>query len=147
MSSVVLAVFQCWYPHTFIMQPTAPLQKTADKATSKNFLFSRKQQKIYSYIFYHLCITVTIFQETKPLSIFQQEYFLWHNTKNNRVNNKLKYYTSYCYFIFSIIFKSTLLYPISQNALRSWWQQLLGKIWVFQCQNAAMAHISRKTKS
>ena len=68
---------------------------------------------------------------TKSLSIFQQEYFLWHNTKNNRVNHKLKHYTSYCYFIFSIIFKSTLLYLISQNALRSWWQQLLGKIWVF----------------
>ena len=64
-----------------------------------------------------------------------------------RVNNKLKKYTSHLYFIFSIIFKSTLLYPISQNALRSWWQQPLGKTWVLQCQNGAMTHISRKTKS
>ena len=40
MSSVVLAVFQCWYPHTFIMQPTEPLKRTADKATSKDLKFS-----------------------------------------------------------------------------------------------------------
>ena len=38
-SSAVLAVFQCWYHHIFIMQPTAPLQRTADKATSKNLKF------------------------------------------------------------------------------------------------------------
>ena len=49
--------------------------------------------------------------------------------------------------IFSIIFKSTLIYPVSQNALRSWWQQLFGKTWNFQCQNGARTHISRKTKS
>ena len=30
MSSVVLAVFQYWYPHIFIVQPTASLQRTAD---------------------------------------------------------------------------------------------------------------------
>ena len=30
---------QCWYPHTVIMQPTTPLQRTADKATSKNLKF------------------------------------------------------------------------------------------------------------
>ena len=35
---------QCWYPHIFIMQPTASLQRTADKATSKNLFFCRKQQ-------------------------------------------------------------------------------------------------------
>ena len=63
------------------------------------------------------------------------------------VNNKLKLYTSHLYLIHSIILKSTLLYPISQNALRSWWQQPLGKTWVLQCQNGAMTHISRKTKS
>ena len=40
MPSVVLAVFQCLYPHTFIMQPTGPLQRTAYKATSKNLKFS-----------------------------------------------------------------------------------------------------------
>ena len=34
MPSVVLAVFQCWYPHTFKMQPIALLQKTAGKTTS-----------------------------------------------------------------------------------------------------------------
>ena len=88
MSSLVLAVFQCWYPHTFTMQPTTPLQRTADKATSKNF-FSRKQQgairtdcKIYSCIFYHLCIMVIIFQVASSLSIFQQQYPLWRNTEN-----------------------------------------------------------------
>ena len=48
---------------------------------------------------------------------------------------------------FFIIFKSTLLYPVSQNALRSWWQQPLGKTWALQCQNEAMTYISRKTKS
>ena len=31
--------------------------------------------------------------------------------------------------------------------LLSWWQQPLGKTWVLQCQNGAMTHISRKTKS
>ena len=62
------------------------------------------------------------------------------------VNNKLKLYTSHLYLIHSIILKSTLLYPISQNALRSWWQQPLGKTWVLQCQNGAMTHTSRKTK-
>ena len=59
------------------------------------------------------------------------------------VNNKLKLYTSHLYLIHSIILKSTLLYPISQNALRSWWQQPLGKTWVLQCQKGAMTHISR----
>ena len=44
------------------------------------------------------------------------------------VNNKLKQYKSHLYFIFSIIFESTLLHPVSQNALRSWWQQTLGKM-------------------
>ena len=82
---------QCWYPHTFIMQPTAPLQRTADKATSKNLKFSflennkgaiRTDWKIYSCIFYHLCIMVTIFQVANSLSIFQQQYLLWHNTEN-----------------------------------------------------------------
>ena len=63
------------------------------------------------------------------------------------VNNKLEQYTSHLYSMFSIIFKSTLLYPISQSALRLWWQKLLGKTWVLQCQNGAMTHISRKTKS
>ena len=50
--------------------------------------FSRKKQgairtnwKIYSCIFYHLYIMVTIFQVANSLSIFQQ-YLLWHNTEN-----------------------------------------------------------------
>ena len=64
-----------------------------------------------------------------------------------QVNNKVKEYTSHLYFIFSIIIKSTLLYPVSENALRSWWQQPLEKSWNLQCQNGAMTHISRKTKS
>ena len=49
--------------------------------------------------------------------------------------------------LFSIIFKSTLLYPASQNTLWSWWQKPLVKTWVLQCQNGAMTHISSKTKS
>ena len=51
--------------------------------------FSRKQHgairtdwKIYSCIFYYLCIMVTIFQVANSLSIFQQQYLLWHNTEN-----------------------------------------------------------------
>ena len=51
--------------------------------------FSRKQQgairtdwKIYSCIFYHLCIMVMIFQVASSLSIFQQQYPLWRNTEN-----------------------------------------------------------------
>ena len=46
--------------------------------------------------------------------------------------------------VLSITFKCTLLYPVSQNAL---WQQALTKSWDHQCQNEAMTHISRKTKS
>ena len=91
MSNVVLAVFQCWYPHTFIRHPTVSLQKTADKTTSKNLklFFFRKQQgairtdlKIYSCIFYHFCIMVRIFQVANSPSIFQQQYLLWHDTEN-----------------------------------------------------------------
>ena len=33
-------------------------------------------------IFYHFCIMVTIFQVVSSLSIFQQQYLLWHNTEN-----------------------------------------------------------------
>ena len=50
--------------------------------------FSRKQQsairtdwKIYSCIFYQLCLMVTIFQLANSFSIFQQQYLLWHNTE------------------------------------------------------------------
>ena len=80
------------------------------------------------------------------------DYFWFHSPVlqgpfTRWVNNKLKWYTGHLYFIFSIIFKSTLLYPVSQNALRSWWQQTLGETWVLQCQNVAMTHISRNTKS
>ena len=87
---MVLAVFQCWYPHTFIMQPTGPLQRTADKATSKNLKFSflgnngaiGTYWKKFSCIFYHLCMMVTIFQVAKSLSIFQQ--YLLENNRENR---------------------------------------------------------------
>ena len=91
MFRVVLAVFQCWYPHTLIMQPTAPLQKNSWQSYFKKFevFFSRKERgairsdwKIYSCIFYHLCKMVTIFQVANLLSIFQQQYLLWHNTEN-----------------------------------------------------------------
>ena len=51
--------------------------------------FSRKQQgairldwKIYSCIFYHLCIMVTIFQVANSLLIFQQQYLQLHNIEN-----------------------------------------------------------------
>ena len=87
-SKIVLAVFQCWYPHTFIMQPTVPFPRTAFFSYCKVF-FSRKQQgairtdwKIYCCIFYHLWIMVTIFQVANSPLIFQQQYLLWHNTEN-----------------------------------------------------------------
>ena len=72
---------------------------------------------------------------------FLQGPFTW------LVNNKLKWYTNHIYFIFSIIFKSTQLYPVSQYTLRSWWQQPFWKVWDHQCQSGAMTHISRKTKN
>ena len=75
------------------------IHNAANRAITKNcwqsyfkkfeVFFSRKQQgairtdwKIYSCIFYHLCIMVTIFQVANSLSIFQQQYLLWHNTEN-----------------------------------------------------------------
>ena len=75
------------------------IHNAANRAIAKNswqsyfkkfeVFFSRKQQgairtdwKIYSCIFYHLCIMVTIFQVANSLSIFQQQYLLWHNTEN-----------------------------------------------------------------
>ena len=78
---------------------SSPIHNAANCAIAKNswqsyfkkieVFFSRKQQggirtdwKIYSCIFYHLCITVTIFQVAKSFSIFQQQYPLWHNTEN-----------------------------------------------------------------
>ena len=63
------------------------------------------------------------------------------------VNNERKQYTNHLYFMFLIILKSTLLYSVSQNTLRSWWQQPLGNSWDLQCQNGAMTHTSTKTKS
>ena len=63
------------------------------------------------------------------------------------VNNKLKQHTSHLYFIFFITFKIAPSYVFSENALRSWWQQPMGKSWDLQCQNGTMTHISRKTKS
>ena len=91
MPSVVLAVFQCWYPltHSKSSQPghcKEQLIKLLPKIWS---FFSRKQQgairtdcKIYSCIFYHLCIMVMIFQVASSLSILQQQYPLWRNTEN-----------------------------------------------------------------
>ena len=67
------------------------IAKNSWQSYSQKFevFFSRKQQdairtdwKIYSCIFYHLCIMVTIFQVANSLSIFQQQYLLWHNTEN-----------------------------------------------------------------
>ena len=67
------------------------IAKNSGQSYFKRFevFFSRKQQgairtdwKIYSCIFYHLCIMVTIFQVANSLSIFQQQYLLWHNTEN-----------------------------------------------------------------
>ena len=69
-ASVVLAMFQCWYADTFIMQPIASLQRTAGKANSKNFKGAmRTEWKIYSSIFFQLCIMITIFQVATLLSI------------------------------------------------------------------------------
>ena len=95
MSSVLFAVFQ--YSHTLAV--SSVIHNAANCAIAKNrwqsyfkrfeVFFSRKQQgairtdwKIYSCIFYHLCIMVTIFQVANSLSIFQQQYLLWHNTEN-----------------------------------------------------------------
>ena len=75
------------------------IHNAANRAIAKNswqsyfkkfeVFFSRKQQgairtdwKIYSCIFYHLCIMVTIFQVANSLSIFQKQYLLWHNREN-----------------------------------------------------------------
>ena len=99
---MVLAIFQCWYPHTFIMQPTAPLQRTASKATSKTFevLLSRKQQvairtdwKMYSCIFYHHCIMVMIFQVATILSIFSTKFSLAQYRKQIKSNDIFTYAT------------------------------------------------------
>ena len=77
---------------------SSPIHNAANCAIAKNswqsyfkkfeFFFSRKQQgaimtdwKIYSCIFYHLCIMVTIFQVANSLLIFQQQYIFWHNTE------------------------------------------------------------------
>ena len=54
---------------------------------------------------------------------------------------------SHLYFIFSIMFKSTLLYSVSQNTLRSWWQQPLGEPWDIQCQNWAVTHLKENQES
>ena len=75
------------------------IHNAANRAIAKNswqsyfkkfeVFFSRKQQgairtdwKIYSCIFYHFCMMVTIFQVANSLSIFQQQDLLWHNTEN-----------------------------------------------------------------
>ena len=62
----------------------------------------------------------------------------------HKMGNEVK---GHLYFIFSIIFESALVNPVSQNALKSWWQQPLEKTWALQCQNGAMAHTYRKTKN
>ena len=62
----------------------------------------------------------------------------------HKMGNEVK---GHLYFIFSIIFESALVHPVSQNALKSWWQQPLEKTWALQCQNGAMAHTYRKTKN
>ena len=76
-SGDVLAVFQCWYPHTFVMLPIA---KNSWQRFFNKFkvLFSRKQQgairtdlTIYSCISYHLFngkafATLLIFSTTIP---------------------------------------------------------------------------------
>ena len=76
-----------------------PIHNATNRAIAKNswqryfeefaVLFSRKQQgamrtdwKIYSCIFCHLFIMVTIFQVADLISIVQQQYLLWHNTEN-----------------------------------------------------------------
>ena len=77
-SGVLLAVFQCWYPHIHNATNHA-IGKNSWQSYFKKFeaFFSWKQQgalradwKIYSCIFYHFCIMVTIFQVTNSLSIF-----------------------------------------------------------------------------
>ena len=84
-----IGFFSMLISSTFIMQPTAPLQNSWQSHLKKfGVFFSRKQQgaiktywNIYSCIFYHLCIMVTIFQVANSLLIFQQQYLFWHNTE------------------------------------------------------------------
>ena len=99
---MVLTVCQCWYPRTFIMQPTASLQGTADQTTAKNFVifFFRKQQdairtdwKMYSCIFYHHCIMVTIFQVAAIFSIFSTIPSLAQYRKQMKSNDIFTYAT------------------------------------------------------
>ena len=89
-------LFECFYgrfqkaskcPVWYSMLISSHIHNAANRAIAKNswqsyfkkfeVFFSRKQQgairtdwKIYSYIFYHLCIMVTIFQVATSLSIF-----------------------------------------------------------------------------
>ena len=121
MSSVVLAMFQCWYADTFIMQPIASLQRTAGKADSKNFKGAmRTDWKIYSCIF-QLCIMVTIFQVAILLSIvstttpslshyrksIKSNYiFTYANWNINLIvgfqNHTWSYYLSHVFFISAV---------------------------------------------
>ena len=90
--------FQCGFG-SILMLISSHIHNAANCAIAKNcwqsyfenfeVFFSRKQQgatrtdwKIYSCIVYNLCIMVTIFQVANSLSIFQQQYLLWHNTEN-----------------------------------------------------------------
>ena len=55
---------------------------------------------------------------------------------------KMKFRDDFLYLVLSSVFQA-----LSQNALRSCWQQSLGKSCDLQCQSGAMTHISRKIKS
>ena len=72
--------------------------------------------------------------------------FLFIQTLFKRwVSNKLSY-TSHLYLIFSTIFYGILLFAVKQNALKSWWQQLIKKTLDLQWQNRSTTHVFMKTK-
>ena len=82
-----------------------------------------------------------------PSLVLQGPFTRWKTINLNKIRVFISSIFYFHIFTFSITFKSTLLYAIWQSTLRSWWQQPLRKTWFLQCQNGAMTHISRKTKS
>ena len=73
-------------------------------------------------------------------SVLQGPFTRW-------VNNKLKYNTSHFYLIFSITFRSTLLYSITQKCFEIMVAAILGKNLGPPMSKRSNDSISRKTKS
>ena len=94
-----------------------PIHNAANRAIAKNswqryfeefaVLFSRKQQgamrtdwKIYSCIFYHLCIMVTIFQ--MPTSLFSTFFDIFNNNTLVQYRKQMKRNYIFTYAIWNI---------------------------------------------